>query len=130
MRLNLHSLILAPALLAAAAITPQTASAAVLHVPFAFTVSGQVLPAGNYTVDRDLNMGYVTLKTADAKQSFTWMIAPGEPAPNAVGVIMRFDNTDSGYVLRNIQYNAQITTRLDKKHHQNEDRPVHEIRGE
>ena len=130
MRLKLHSLFLAPALLAAAAITPQPASAAVLHVPFAFTVAGQTLPAGEYTVDRDTHQGFVTLRTADSKQTFIWMIAPGEPGPTETGVIMRFDPSASGYALRSIQYNAQITARLDKKLHQNEDKPVHVIRGE
>jgi hypothetical protein len=130
MRLDIRSLVLAPALLAAAAITPQPASAAVLHVPFAFTVSGQTLPAGEYTVDRDLHGGFVTLKSADGSRSFNWMINPGDPAPNALGVVMRFDTTQSGYALQSIQYNAMITQRLDKKLHQNEDRPVHVIRGE
>jgi hypothetical protein len=130
MRLDLRSLVLAPALLAAAAFTPQPASAAVLHVPFAFTVSGHTLPAGEYTVNRDLHGGFVTLKSADGKQSFNWMITPGDPAPNALGVAMRFDPTDSGYALQSIRYDAMTTRNLDKKQHQNEDRPVHVIRGE
>lgn len=130
MRLDLRSLVLAPALMAAAAFTPQPASAAVLHVPFAFTVSGKTLPAGEYTVDRDLHGGYVTLKSADGRQSFNWMITPGEPSPTASGVMMRFDSTESGYVLQTIQYDAMITRHLDKTLHQNEDRPVHVIRGE
>jgi hypothetical protein len=130
MRLNLRSLFLAPALLAAAALTPQLASAAILHVPFAFTVSGHTLPAGEYTVDRDLHGGYVTLKTADGTQSFNWMIAPGDPDPNSSKVAMRFDVTGSGYVLQSVQYGGMITPKLDKKLHLNEDRPVHVIRGE
>jgi hypothetical protein len=130
MRLNLGSLFLAPALLAAAAITPQLASAAVLHVPFAFTVSGHTLPAGEYTVNRDLHGGFVTLKSADGTQSFNWMIAPGDPNPNASTVAMRFDVTDSGYALQSVQYGGMVTRKLDKKLHLNEDRPVHVIRGE
>jgi hypothetical protein len=130
MRLNIPSLILAPALLAAAALTPQPASAAVLHVPFAFTVAGQTLPAGSYTVDRDSTAGYVTLKSPDGRKSFNWLVGPGEPAPYSTGIAMSFDSTGSGYALRSIRYNAQITSRIDKKLHQNEDRPVHVIRGE
>lgn len=130
MRLNLKSLFLAPALLAAAAITPLPASAAVLHVPFAFTVAGHTLPAGEYTVDRDMRGDYVTLKTPDGKQSFNWLIAPGEPDPGSTGVAMRFDSTGDGYALRSIRYNSQITAQLDKKLHLNEDKPVHVIRGE
>jgi hypothetical protein len=129
MRLSLHSLILTSALAAAAAVTPQHASAAVLHVPFAFTVNGQILPAGEYTVLHDYTKSFVTLVSADQK-TFNLLVGPGEPAPGTQGVIMRFDRSDSGYALRNIQYNAMITGRLDKKSHQNEDRPVHVIRGE
>src|ERR1700730_14513996 len=114
MRLSLPTLVLAPTLLAAAAATPQHASAAVLHVPFAFTVAGQNLPAGDYTVVQDARLGVVTLVTNNQK-SFNWLLAPGEPNPRDQGVIMRFDNTDSGYALRNIQYNAMITRQLDKK---------------
>ena len=122
MRLSLHCLVLTPVLLAAAVVTPQHASAAVLHVPFAFTVSGQNLPACDYSVVRDSRLGVVTLVTSNQK-SFNWLLAPGEPDPGYQGVIMRFDSTDSGYALRNIQYNALITGQLDKKAHQNEDRP-------
>ena len=128
MRLNLTSLVLAPALLAAAALAPQPASAAVLHVPFAFTVSGQTLPAGQYTVNRDSHGGYVVLQSADGRRTFDWVIGPGEPAPDATGVIMTFAASNSGYALRSIQYNALITKKLDKN--QNEDRPAHVIRGE
>ncbi len=130
MRLSLRSLVLAPALLAAAALTPQPASAAVLHVPFAFTASGHSLPAGDYSVQRDSRGNYVTLVSPDGKHSFNWIIGPGEPKPGDTGVVMRFDPSDSGYTLRSIQYNAAITAVLDKKSRQTEDRPVHVIRGE
>jgi hypothetical protein len=129
MRLSLHSLVLTPVLVAAAVVTPQHASAAVLHVPFAFTVADQNLPAGDYKVVRDSKLSVVTLVTTN-QRSFNWLLAPGDPNPGDQGVIMLFDNTDSGYALRSIQYNALITRQLDKKSHQNEDRPVHVIRGE
>jgi len=129
MRLSLHSLVLAPVLLAAAVVTPQHASAAVLHVPFAFTVAGQSLPAGDYKVVRDQSGTVITLVATDQK-SFNWLLGPGDPDPGTQGVTMRFDNTNSGYALRSIQYNALITRQLDKKSHQNEDRPSHVIRGE
>ena len=132
MRLSLRSLVLAPALMAAAAVTPQLASAAVLHVPFAFTVNGQNLPAGEYTVSRDLGSSIVTLvsENRENRKAFKWMIGPGEPAPGVQGVIMRFDQSGGQYELRSIQYNALITSQLDKKAHQSDDRRVHVIRGE
>lgn len=130
MRLSLSTLVLAPALLAAAAVMPQHASAAVLHVPFAFTVNGHNLPAGDYSVNSRLNGDAVILTTADHKQQFSWLLLPGDPAPGDSKVIMKFDTTDSGYQLRSIQYRALITSRLDKKSHDSEDKPVHVIRGE
>jgi hypothetical protein len=130
MRLSLHSLVLAPALLAAAALTPQPASAAVLHVPFAFTVSGHSMPAGEYTVTRDTRGSFVILTSPDGKQSFNWIIGPGDQDPHSTGVAMRFDPTEAGYQLQSIRYNALTTPILDKKSRQSEDRPVHVIRGE
>src|SRR5258708_6743232 len=130
MRLSLPTLVLAPALLAAAAVMPQHASAAVLHVPFAFTVNGHNLPAGDYTVDTQLNGDAVMLATADRSLQLTWLLLPGDPAPGETKVIMKFDAGDSGYQLRSIQYRALITNRLDKKSYGSEDKPVHVIRGE
>ena len=130
MRLSLRSLFLASALVAAAAVTPQLASAAVLHVPFAFTVNGQTLPAGNYSVHRELGGDSVVLVTPDRKKQFNWLLSSGDPDPGSTKVAMVFDSTDSGYALRSIQYDSLVTHRLDKKSHQNEDRSVHVIRGE
>lgn len=130
MRLSLHSLVLAPVFAVAAAVTPQAASAAVLHVPFAFTVSGQNLPAGDYSVDRAMNGGIVTLLSRESGKSFNWILGPGDDAPGTTGVAMRFDLTDDGYALHNIRYNAYVTSTLDKKSHESVDRPQHVIRGE
>ena len=130
MRLSLPTLVLAPALLAAAAAMPQHASAAVLHVPFAFTVNGHNLPAGDYSVNSQLNGDAVILTTADHTQQFTWLLLPGDPAPGDTNVVLKFDTTNAGYQLRSIQYRAMITNRLDKKSRESEDKPVHVIRGE
>ena len=123
-------LVLAPVLLAALAFMPQQASAAVLHVPFDFAVSGRVLPAGNYSVNRDSKGTFVVLTTPDGKRSFNWLIGPGDPDPNQQGIKLRFDSTKSGYALRSIQYSSMITRQLDKNLRGSEDRPVHVIRGE
>lgn len=130
MRLSLQSLVLAPAIMVAAALTSQPASAAVLHVPFAFTVSGQTMPAGEYTVNQDSHQAFVTLSSVDGSKKFNWILGPGDPGPGSKGVIMKFAPTENGYNLRSIQYNAMVTPKLDKKTHQNEDRPLHVIRGE
>jgi hypothetical protein len=130
MRLSLPTLVLAPALVAAAALMPQHASAAVLHVPFAFTVNGHTLPAGDYSVNSQLNGDAVMLATLDHSKQYTWLLLPGDPDPGDSKVVLKFDSTDSGYQLRSIQYRDLITTRLDKKSHDSDDKPVHVIRGE
>jgi hypothetical protein len=130
MRLSLHSLVLAPVLVAAAALTTQSASAAVLHVPFAFTVSGQTLPAGDYSVSTRLGGDSVVLTSRDQGKSFSWLLAPGDPEPGSAGIVMRFDATNAGYALRDIQYHSAVTRRLDKKSRDSDDRPAHVIRGE
>jgi hypothetical protein len=123
-------MVLAPALVAAAVVTPQLASAAVLHVPFAFSVNGQTLPAGDYTVHPELGGNSVVLASPDYKKQFNWLLSSGDPDPGSSKIAMLFDSTDSGYALRSIQYKSLVTSRIDKKAHLNEDRPVHEIRGE
>jgi len=123
-------LVLAPVLLAALAFTPQHASAAVLHVPFDFAVSGRVLPAGDYSVARDSKGSFVVLTTPDGKRSFSWVIGPGDPDPDQEGIKARFDSTSSGYALRSIQYSSKITRQLDRNLGDTKDRPVHIIRGE
>lgn len=123
-------LVLAPVLLAAFAFTAQHASAAVLHVPFDFAVSGRVLPAGDYSVKRDSQRSFVVLTTPDGKRSFNWLIGPGDPDPDQQGIKLRFDSTRSGYALRSIQYSSMITRQLDRNLRDSEDRATHIIRGE
>ena len=130
MRLSLHSLVLTPVLAVAAMAAPQSASAARLHAPFAFSVSGQTLPAGDYSVSRALSGNMVVLTSPNSDKTFTWVLVPGDPEPDSTRIVMRFDETESGYALRNIQYDAGITRTLDGKSRQTEDRPVHVIRGE
>ncbi len=130
MRLSLHSLFLTPVLAVAAAVTPQAASAAVLHVPFAFTVSGNTLPAGDYSVDRSQGRDIVVLTNRDGGKSYNWLIGPGDADPGTTGVAMRFDRTEDGFALRDIRYNSLVTGRIDKKSHDSVDRPQHVIRGE
>jgi hypothetical protein len=117
----LRNLFLAPALLAAATFAVTTAHAeATLKVPFNFQVAGKDCPAGLYTVGHDLQHNLVTLKSKATAQSFTWVIGPGDPSPDATAVTMRFNDLGDSHVLRSVQYGPMITSRLDKKNKQNE----------
>jgi hypothetical protein len=129
MRITLRSLVLALAVLAAVGFTSKTASAANVRVPFNFNVNGMTLPAGTYTVLRDHTGNVVTLASEDAKFAYSWLLVPGDPAPNSTKVTLRFDEVAGGpYMLRDVQYNSKITKRLDKKI--SEVRAIHIVSGQ
>jgi hypothetical protein len=115
MRSMVHNLILAPVVLAAAALTTNTAMAATtLKVPFSFTVEGKNWPAGMYTVEQDSTANLMTLRSKDGSRSFSGIIGPGEPGPTEVRIALKFEQVGSTHVLRSVQYGSQITPRLDK----------------
>jgi hypothetical protein len=128
MRITLRSLVLTLAVLAAVAFTTKTASAAAnLRVPFNFNVNGKTLPAGTYSVHRDIGSSFVKLTSADNKFVGQWILQSGDANPTDSGVTLRFDEGDGEYALRTIQYNAGITKRLDKN--LSEVRAIHIVHG-
>jgi hypothetical protein len=128
MRITLRSLVLTLAVLAAVAFTTKTASAAAnLRVPFNFNVNGKTLPAGTYSVHRDIGSSFVKLTSADNKFVGQWLLQSGDANPTDSGVTLRFDEGDGEYALRTIQYNATITKRLDKN--VSEVRAIHIVHG-
>jgi hypothetical protein len=117
MRSTLSSLILASAILAAVAFTPNSANAqsnTIVKVPFAFTVAGKNCPAGTYTVERGAMANTVKLTSMDAKRSFAWIAGPAEPAKDGSSVVLKFDAVGQAHVLRSVQAGALLTSRLDK----------------
>ena len=74
--------VLAPAVLAAAALVSTSAMAeSVVKVPFNFTVGNKTLPAGSYAVRHDSSKHFVTLLRKGTSDIYTWIIGPGEPSP-------------------------------------------------
>lgn len=115
MRSILGKLILAPVVMAAAALATSTAMAeTTLKVPFSFTAAGKVWPAGNYTVQRDRNIHFVTLTSKDNSQSFEALIGPGDPDPASSQIVLKFDAMGGTHALRTIQYESAITSRLNR----------------
>src|SRR5260370_40981637 len=100
--------------MAAAALATNTAMAETLKVPFTFTVDGKDFPAGLYSVQRQSSQNVVTLISKDASQSFTWVVAAGEPAPTDTAVTLRFTGLAETHALRSVQYGQLITPRLGK----------------
>jgi|SRR5579863_1001084 hypothetical protein len=116
MKSILSKFILAPAVLAAAVLATSTATAeTTVKVPFKFTAAGQVCPAGYYTLTHDDTGNFVTLSRKGTSQNFTYIVAPGDPAPTDNKISLKFDELNGTHVLQSIQYGSQVTGRLDKK---------------
>jgi hypothetical protein len=112
----LRKLVLAPAVLAAAALTTGSAMAETpINVPFSFTVAGESFPAGRYLVERDARGSFVTLAARDWSQSSSWRLGPGSPGPTESKVALKFAKMGDKRVLESIQYGPLITSKLDKK---------------
>ena len=131
MRFSLRTFVLAPAILAAAALASTSAMAeATLKVPFNFTVSGKQCAAGLYSVKPNLTHGIVTLQSKDGARTFNWLLTPGDPAPSSTRVTLRFNELGNAYTLRTVEYGSLTTTRLDKKSPSNEHVHTRVIQGQ
>jgi hypothetical protein len=116
MRSILHSLVLAPALLAAAALTPNIAMAeTVVTVPFTFTVDGKVCPAGQYSVRRDSIKNMVFLQSEKAPIAFNWSLTPGNDDRRPSNITLHFDENNQGYTLQTVEYGRLTTHSLTHK---------------
>ena len=117
MRINLHSLVLAPAVLAAAAFIALPASAASIyrvHVPFDFVASGTTLPAGDYVV-RPNPLGSNVQLLGKSSAMFL-LLGPGTSDPRDARTILTFDKIGQNHLLRTVQAGGMITNRLDQKY--------------
>lgn len=130
MKSTVHTLILASAVIAAVALATTAAKAeTTLKVPFSFTVAGKTLPAGEYSVRKD-NGNIVTLRSLEARKSFTWIAGPGEPNPTDNHIVLKFDEAGETHALRSIQYGAVVTSRLDRKAIDNAKESVKHAQGQ
>ena len=106
--------ILAAIVITTAALSTHAAKAeTTLNVPFSFTVAGQTMPAGVYTVQQDTFHNVVTLRNKDASRSFAYVLRPGDPASNEVHIALKFQASGDGHILQSIQVGSRTTTRLD-----------------
>ena len=113
MKNMIRNTIFAAAVVAVLAST--SAMAATLNVPFSFVAGGKQCPAGTYTVQRGINGGVVTLTSREGSRNFTWVLSPGDPAPDDKAVVMHFETQGDTHVLDSIQYQSQVTSSLAKK---------------
>jgi hypothetical protein len=122
MRSKFNTLVLASAALAAVALAtlPAVAETSItLNVPFSFTVGGQSLPAGMYSIQRDISGNFLRFQGKDSSHSFVWLALPG--ATRSDRVILKFEGEGQTHVLQSVQYGPLVTNRLDKKTRRTED---------
>ena len=118
MRSILRVLVLAPAMIAAAALATNSALAeSTVNVPFSFTVAGKHCPAGQYLVQPDPIHNFVTLRGKYAPVGFNWILGPGDGAPGSSTLTLRFDQQDQRYALESVHFGSLTTRRLDKGSH-------------
>lgn len=116
MRINFSSFVLAPAVLAVAALATQTAVAEshIVNVPFSFVAAGHTCPAGAYSVSEDSYGGTVHL--GSRKNDFVWILVPGDATVRDHRVVLTFDVSGQNHLLRSVQYGPMTTLRIDKKY--------------
>lgn len=118
MRINFKSLVLAPMALAIAAFATQPAVAAtqahLVNIPFNFVAAGKTCPAGAYRVYEDNNNEILWLNGAG--HGFAWILVPGDGSVRDYRVVLTFDVTGQGYLLRNVRFGSMTTHRIDKKY--------------
>lgn len=114
MRSILRKVILASAFGVALALAGNSAMAATrINVPFTFNVAGQTLPAGAYNLVHEPASAFVTLRSLDSNNSYTWLLNPG-PNETDKKIALKFDDRNGNHVLQSVQYGSKITPRLDK----------------
>lgn len=111
--MTFKSLLAAIVITAGAAGTHPAKAATTLKVPFSFTVAGQVMPAGAYTVQQDLFRNVVVLRNKDASKSFSYLLGPGDPTPDEARIALKFDTSGDSHALRLIQVGSRVTSRLN-----------------
>jgi hypothetical protein len=115
MRSTISKLFLVPALAAAAALIIPSAQAETVKVPFNFTAHGHSFPAGTYSVEQTQDRNMVMLHSVDSKQTFTWILAPGDPQPDDDRVVLTFSDSGDDHVLDSIQYRNKVS-RITSSH--------------
>lgn len=115
MRSKIYTVLASAALMAAAALAPNSAMAdTTLNVPFSFIVAGKACPAGHYTV-REYPIGsFMTLTNQDSSRVFTWLVRPSEPGFKNGEVVLQFDVMGATHLLHSVQVGPMTTSVLDK----------------
>src|SRR5579864_4704823 len=116
MRFMAFKSILAAVVVTTATLGAQAAKAeTALNVPFSFTVAGQTMPAGVYTIKQDLSHNTVILMNRNASKSFAYALRQGDPASNEAHVSLKFETEGDTHILRWIQVGSKLTSRMEDR---------------
>ena len=87
-----------------------------VEVPFDFVAKNHAYQAGAYAISIDDTRSFVTLReVGKTSRPLTWIVLPGNGDPSHPKVSLVFDVTESGKVLRTIQYQTLRTPNLNTK---------------
>jgi hypothetical protein len=116
MRFMIPKFVLAAVVITTAAtLTTHSAKAeTTLNVPFSFTVAGQSMPAGLYSVEQDVFHNTVILRSKQDSKSFSAVLVPGDPSPSELHIALTFETSGGTHSLKTIQYGGRITSRLNQ----------------
>jgi hypothetical protein len=113
MLVSFRNLILSSAALCA---TAAFAEQKRVEVPFDFVAKNHAYQAGSYAISIDDTRSFVTLREiGKTSRPLTWIVFPGNGDASHPKVSLVFDVTQSGKVLRTIQYQTLTTPNLDTK---------------
>jgi hypothetical protein len=95
-------------------VSAQTGGLASVTIPFEFMVGRTILPAGDYTVDRNASTGILSLHGTSGQADSQLMILsyPVESAQVHKGINLVFDQFGSHRYLSEVRYPGQIGFRV------------------
>lgn len=129
---TIGKLLLIPGALATVGLTSLPAEAeARVTIPFNFSIGSEQYPAGQYLLKQGQMYNRVlTVQSEDTPTAFHCTLTPGGDTDNPNKVAVIFDVRDNNYTLRNIQYGALTSPKMDKTLDRSEHTPVQVIEGQ
>lgn len=102
-------------------VSAQTGRLASVDIPFEFTVGQTVLPAGNYSVDRDGNTNFLSFRETSGKNNKTVLIVSrrAQFTNGSEPSTLVFDEVGSRRYLSEVRFSGQdglVVRRTSEKH--------------
>jgi hypothetical protein len=83
-----------------------------IDIPFSFTARGVTFPAGRYSIELELNQGFITLvNAADFRKNVLFLAIPADKTGHEA--IIKFHLVGTTHVLRSVQIERRISHEFD-----------------